>query len=97
MKTRELCLLVIVCSILQLAGIALFARGFFPYKTVLPGFATENGPDDFRELGLVDRLEPAKKVFDKMVFIVIDALRRYVSRSKYTLTIVILCFPVTHQ
>jgi ethanolamine phosphate transferase 2 subunit G len=76
MKTRELCILVIICSVFQLVGVAFFARGFFPYKTVLPGFATENGPADFQDLGLVDHLAPPEKLFDRMVFIVIDALRR---------------------
>ena len=81
MKTRELCILVIVCSILQLAGIAFFARGFFPYKKVLPGFATENGPEDYKELGLTNDLAPPQKLFDRLVFVVIDALRRYVSHN----------------
>jgi len=75
MKTRELCLVIILSSILQLAGIGFFARGFFPYKKVLPGFATKNVPEDFKALGL----EPFKypeKLFDRLVFIVIDALRR---------------------
>jgi hypothetical protein len=75
MKTRELCLVVIFGSILQLAGIGFFARGFFPYKKVLPGFATKNAPEDFLAFGL----EPFKlpeKLFDRLVFVVIDALRR---------------------
>jgi ethanolamine phosphate transferase 2 subunit G len=76
MKTRELYLPIIISSILQLVGIALFARGFFPYKKVLPGFATRNGPQDFLDLGL-EPIEPPEKLFDRLVFIVIDALRRY--------------------
>lgn len=78
MKTRKLCLLVILSSLLQLAGIAFFARGFFPYKKVLPGFATPPKPDDYEDLGL-RRVGMAEKVFDRLVFVVIDALRRYKS------------------
>jgi hypothetical protein len=77
MKTRELCLVIIVCSILQLVGITFFAKGFFPYKKVLPGFATQNGPEDYTALGL-DPVNSPRKLFDRMVFIVIDALRRYI-------------------
>jgi hypothetical protein len=77
MKTRRLCLVIIICSILQLTGIAFFARGFFPYKKVLPGFATENALEDFKALGL-EPVNPPGKLFDRLVFIVIDALRRYV-------------------
>lgn len=76
MKTRKLCLLVLLSSFLQLTGIAFFARGFFPYKKVLPGFAIQHGPEDYEALGLRG-IEPAGKLFDRLVFIVIDALRRY--------------------
>ena len=76
MKTRKLCLVVILSSLLQLTGIAFFARGFFPYKRVLPGFAPSIGPEDYEDLGL-RTVGPAEKVFDRLVFIVIDALRRY--------------------
>ncbi len=43
---------------------------------MLPGFATQHGPEDYDALGL-QRIEPAEKLFDRLVFIVIDALRRY--------------------
>ena len=86
MKTRTLRLVVVVVSsILQLVGIGIFARGFFPYKKVLPGFATRNGPQDFRDFGLV-ALESPPRLFDRLVFIVIDALRRHVSMSCSILT-----------
>ena len=78
MKTRTLRLLVVVVSsILQLIGISIFARGFFPYKKVLPGFATRNGAEDFKHFGL-NPLDAPPKLFDRLVFIVIDALRRFV-------------------
>jgi len=76
MKTRSTCLLIIICSILQILGIAIFAKGFFPYKKVLPGFAQENGEDGYRELGLMPLASP-ERIFDRLVFVVIDALRRY--------------------
>jgi hypothetical protein len=89
MKTREICLLLFICSILQLTGIAFFARGFFPYKKVLPGYAAEYGPKDYIDLGLEPVNRPPQKLFDRLVFIVIDALRRY--SSVIRLTAVILC------
>jgi ethanolaminephosphotransferase len=76
MKTRQRRLVVILSSLLQLAGIAFFARGFFPYKKVLPGFATQHGPEEYESLGL-RTINPPEKLFDRLVFIVIDALRRY--------------------
>ena len=79
MKTRELCLLTIACSLLQLIGVTFFARGFFPYKKVLPGFAAKVTVQDYEFLGLKP-FNPPEKVFDKLVFIVIDALRRQTSR-----------------
>lgn len=85
MKTRKPCLLIIICSILQLAGIAFFAKGFFPYKKVLPGFASEIGPEDYRALGL-EPVKPPVKLFDRLVFIVIDALRRYTHTKQKALT-----------
>ncbi|ORZ00867.1 alkaline-phosphatase-like protein [Syncephalastrum racemosum] len=61
--------------IIQLIGLALFCRGFFPYKVYLPGFATEEGlppwPDS-NQPGLPPIIEPE---FDRLVLIVIDALR----------------------
>jgi hypothetical protein len=77
MKTRGRCLVVIVCSLLQLTGIAFFARGFFPYKKVLSGFAGEHVAQDYSSLGLASPVSTPEKLFDRMVFIVIDALRRH--------------------
>lgn len=76
MKTRKQCLVVVLASLLQLTGIAFFAKGFFPYKKVLPGFAAQHAPEDYEALGLRARERP-DKLFDRLVFIVIDALRRY--------------------
>jgi hypothetical protein len=81
MKTRGLCLLVIICSVLQLAGIGFFARGFFPYKKVLPGFAAETVAEDYIAVGLDEPPSLPERIFDRMVFIVIDALRRYIPNT----------------
>lgn len=94
MKTRELCLVLVLSSILQLAGMWSFARGFFPYKKVLPGFATGNEPQDFLDLGL-EPVGPPERLFDRLVFIVIDALRRYSGNLIQCLTLVISCSLLT--
>jgi ethanolaminephosphotransferase len=50
-------------------AIFIFASGFFPYKPFLPGLATFSAPQhDSRPL----------PPFDKLVFMVVDALRRCV-------------------
>jgi len=67
---------IVVCSLLQLAGMAVFARGFFPYKRVLPGLAAKTTVEDYSQLGLVPAYPPPN-LFDRLIFIVIDALRRY--------------------
>jgi ethanolaminephosphotransferase len=57
-------LLLAVVNLLLPLGILIFAKGFFPYKPFLPGLA---------EFGNDVRVP---KVFDKVVFMVVDALRR---------------------
>ncbi|KAJ2162531.1 major facilitator super transporter protein [Coemansia sp. RSA 552] len=49
--------------VLELAGLLLFAKGFFPYKKSIPGFATDT-----------PRLDRAPQ-YDRLVLMVIDALR----------------------
>lgn len=51
-------------------AILIFSSGFFPYKSLLPGLAT------FEE---TDSSIIPPPVFDKVVFMVVDALRRYVA------------------
>jgi ethanolaminephosphotransferase len=58
----------VIANLLVILGILTFSSGFFPYKPLIPGLATF---DDTRENATV----PA--VFDKVIFMVIDALRRY--------------------
>lgn len=54
-------------------ALVLFASGFFPYKPFLPGLST------FLEDNNGSR-PPA--VFDKVIFMVVDALRRYCIQAR---------------
>jgi len=63
-----------------------FATGFFPYKPFLPGLATFEQQDAGEELRLLTDVMTAtnrsalkpQRAFDKVVFMVVDALRRFV-------------------
>lgn len=61
--------LLLAANLLIPLAIGIFGKGFFPYKPLLPGLAhyedNEFGP-------------PAPAPFDRVVFMVVDALRRYV-------------------
>jgi ethanolamine phosphate transferase 2 subunit G len=61
----------LVANVLIPCAIFIFASGFFPYKPFLPGLAESN------ELQDGSRSPPP---FDKVVFMVVDALRRCVGR-----------------
>ncbi|KAJ5107552.1 GPI ethanolamine phosphate transferase 2 [Penicillium angulare] len=54
----------LLANILVLVGILTFSTGFFPYKPLLPGLATFQDTDP--------NVAP---VFDKVIFMVVDALR----------------------
>lgn len=56
----------VLANLLVLTGILVFSSGFFPYKPLLPGFASFDEADQ----------NAAPPVFDKVVFMVVDALRR---------------------
>jgi ethanolaminephosphotransferase len=60
-------LLLVVANLLIPLAILTFASGFFPYKPFLPGLAK------YEALGFG---QPPKAPFDKVVFMVVDALRR---------------------
>lgn len=60
-------LLLAVANVLIPIAILTFASGFFPYKAVLPGLATYE-PLDYGQ--------PPAAPFDKVIFMVVDALRR---------------------
>jgi ethanolamine phosphate transferase 2 subunit G len=59
--------LLIVANLLIPIAILTFASGFFPYKPFLPGLAK------YEDLGFG---QLPKAPFDKVVFMVVDALRR---------------------
>lgn len=61
--------LLLVANILIPVAIYVFATGFFPYKPLLPGLATYDAVTEYGE--------PPVAPFDRLVFMVIDALRRY--------------------
>lgn len=56
-----------LANVLVLVGILTFSSGFFPYKPLLPGLATFDEADQ----------NATPPVFDKIIFMVVDALRRY--------------------
>lgn len=64
-------LLLILANLLIPIATLIFATGFFPYKPFIPGKATfqpsSNGG------------QPASAPFDKVIFMVVDALRRLTS------------------
>jgi len=70
MGPRTSTLLLVFANVLIPIAILIFASGFFPYKPFLSGLAqyeiNEYGP-------------PPEAPFDKVVFMVVDALRRYCS------------------
>lgn len=61
-------ILLIVANLLIPAAILIFATGFFPYKPFLPGLA---------EYKSVVSGSPPEAPFDRVIFMVVDALRRY--------------------
>jgi len=73
MALKSSIILLIAANILIPIAILVFASGFFPYKPFLPGLAVEHG-------------KSPEAPFDKVVFMVVDALRRYgkqpISRDK---------------
>ncbi|OQO04487.1 hypothetical protein B0A48_09409 [Cryoendolithus antarcticus] len=67
----------ILSNLLIPIAVLVFAMGFFPYKPVLPGLATwedgaELGSDGLRAVGGDGRAEAP---FNKVIFMVVDALR----------------------
>lgn len=77
MQHRNRKLLLILANVLTPAAILTFAIGFFPYKAFLPGLA---------EYPLAEHGSPPAAPFDRVIFMVIDALRRYVEATITRLT-----------
>lgn len=61
-------LLLIAANLLIPVAIVIFATGFFPYKPLLPGLAEYEPLEGYGE--------SPEAPFDKLVFMVVDALRR---------------------
>jgi len=66
--------LLTVANLLIPVAILVFATGFFPYKPFMPGLA------EYEEIGFSESLgkhwqNPPDAPFDKVVFMVVDALR----------------------
>ena len=61
--------LTVAANLLVPVAILVFARGFFPYKPFIPGLAQYEPLDEFDDV-------PAAP-FDRLIFMVVDALRRY--------------------
>lgn len=59
---------ILIANILIPIAILCFSSGFFPYKPLLPGFANFESDDG-------EGRPPV--IFDKVIFMVVDALRRY--------------------
>lgn len=66
----------ILANILIPLSIIVFGVGFFPYKPLLPGLAEY----ETTELG-----SPPNAQFDRLVFMVVDALRRCVLQMDATI------------
>ncbi|KAK1777821.1 alkaline phosphatase-like protein [Copromyces sp. CBS 386.78] len=82
-RNGSLCstLLLIAANLLIPVAIVIFATGFFPYKPLLPGLAEYELLDGF--------VEPPEAPFDKLVFMVVDALRSdfvYTTNSGFKFT-----------
>lgn len=56
-----------LANALVIVGILTFSTGFFPYKPLIPGLATFEETDS-----------DITPIFDKVIFMVVDALRRYI-------------------
>ncbi|KAJ2343609.1 major facilitator super transporter protein, partial [Coemansia sp. RSA 2618] len=68
--------------VVELAGLGLFAKGFFPYKKSIPGFAGyETQPPDIGQMPAtaqqhaLDNKTSAIPQYDRLVLVLVDALR----------------------
>lgn len=67
--------LLVAANLLIPVAIYIFAKGFFPYKPLLPGLAQYDE-------AVGEELQPAPP-FDRLVFMVVDALRRYAKSGSW--------------
>ncbi|SGY79513.1 BQ5605_C008g05153 [Microbotryum silenes-dioicae] len=79
----------VMLSLLSLAGALLFARGFFPVKPLLDGYSTPYGhTNQYQPSIIAHGAQPkdgsdAYVPFDRLAFILVDALRRSVGGRVY--------------
>ena len=59
--------LIMLANVMVLVAVVVFASGFFPHKPFMPGSASYDALGGIR---------PPTPPFDKVIFMVIDALRR---------------------
>lgn len=60
-------------------AVLVFATGFFPYKPFLSGLATfEEVENEELRLRLLKGNDRPQRIFDKVIFMTVDALRRWV-------------------
>ena len=87
MASRSSTLFLLGANILIPFAILIFASGFFPYKPCLSGLA---------QYEALDYGPPPEAPFDKVVFMVVDALRRYTAEEDFEnilIGVVTLCIP----
>ena len=85
MSPRSLSLLLLtLANLLIPISIFIFATGFFPYKPFIPGRATFQDPNNGGQL--------ASAPFDKVIFMVVDALRRLppILHQRQSITLILL-------
>lgn len=80
-RARTAIILLVVANLVLPAAILVFAMGFFPYKPFLSGFAQYEDMGfrniQYTEQTLGDYADIVPKApFNKVVFMVVDALRR---------------------
>lgn len=68
-------LLLTVANLLIPVAILVFASGFFPYKPFLPGLARYEDLGWNSVIGEAEWQHPPKPPFNKLIFMVVDALR----------------------
>ena len=68
MALRLSLLLLVAANLLLPVALLTFATGFFPYKPFIKGRASYRSDDD--------GVKPAPAPFNKIIFMVVDALRR---------------------
>jgi ethanolaminephosphotransferase len=73
----------VLSNLLIPIAVLVFATGFFPYKPFLSGLATfEEVENEELGLGLLDGNHRPESIFDKVIFMTVDALRRWVNATE---------------